>query len=82
MNTGLKRGDRVEILESAYCGIDFIRVGDMATVVGLGAVKSALWVKFDAVSVKDGYDLFLILLEHQGSGWRVLKGDVNVQNVA
>lgn len=70
-----KSGDRVEILEDGYCGIEFARVGAVATVVSPGAALSSLWVKFDAQIETDPtlYPAYIILTEHNGIGWKLLE---------
>lgn len=64
-----KVGDRTQVLEDQYCGIDFAKVGDLATVTSMGALASGFWVEFDS---RPGVPC-LILVEHAGVGWRIVE---------
>ena len=58
-------GDKIVILEQAYCGIDKARVGDTATIISFGPNKACFWVAFDMFLAQH-----MILVEHNGSGWK------------
>lgn len=63
-----KDGDRIQMLESKYCGIEFARVGDYATVTGKSTIAAAFWVIFDVQPETP----CMLLVEHNGVGWAVL----------
>ena len=62
-----KNGQRIVITEEKYCGIEFARVGDVATVIEQGVLNCGFWVVFDCkANIK-----CLILTEHNEQGWRM-----------